>query len=218
MIKIVCYILSVLLLFLNTSCAPRHVEIPSLADRDLNSFLASMTNILSIEAILSMEYEKNENQIQADASLSISEDHIDLKVYYLGFLAGQFKENNGVVTTSHKIDKNKSAVLIEGLRNSFFWWNIKDYDIIDEGEYYKLKNYNRKILVDKKTLLPFEQTIELYNGDELKIIYDSPAKVDEIDSSNSVLSFVGLWYQSGMRISLNNHFVKIKIKSYTIRT
>ncbi len=209
-------LLPVLLIFLITSCAPRHIEKPSFADADLNKLLDAMSDVSAIEAVISMEYEKQHNLMRGDASLAISENQIDLKVYYLGFLAGYLKENNGVVESSQKLDKNKSTLLIDGLKNSFLWWKIKDYNVTDEGEFYTLKNYNRKILVDKKTLLPVQQTMELYNGDELKIIYNSPAKVEQTDSGDKRLSSIGLWYQSGMRIELNNHLLKIQIKSYSI--
>lgn len=207
---------SVLFISFITSCAPRHVEMPSFSDRDLSELTDVLSDVSGIEAVISMEYEKGHNLMQGDASVSISENHIDLKVYYLGFLAGHLKENNGEVTASQKMDTNKKAILVDGLKQSFLWWKIQDYNVIDEGEFYTLKNYNRKILVDKKTLLPVEQTIELYNGDELKIIYDSPAKVKETDSGDKRLASLGLWYQSGMRIELNNHLLKIKIKSYSI--
>lgn len=189
---------------------------PSFADADLNMLFKVLSDASSVEAVISMEYEKQNNLMQGDASLAISENHIDLKIYYLGFLAGYLKESNGTVTASQRMDNNKRAILIEGLRNSFLWWKIKDYNVTDEGEFYTLKNYNRKILVHKRTLLPVQQTIELYNGDELKIIYDSPAKIEQTASVDSGLSSLGLWYQSGMRIELNNHLLKIKIKSYSL--
>lgn len=213
---VVLILLFILLVSFITSCAPKHVEMPSFADKDLNKLLDVLSDVSAIEAVISMEYEKQHNLMQGDASLAISENHIDLKIYYLGFLAGYLKESNGAVTASQKMDKNKSAILTEGLRNSFLWWKIKDYNITDDGEYYTMKNYNRKILVDKRTLLPVQQTIELYNGDELKVIYDSPAMVEQTSSADSDLSSLGLWYQSRMRIELNNHLLKIKIKSYNL--
>lgn len=214
--RVIFPLLFILLIFFISSCAPRHAEMPSFADADLNMLFKVLSDASSVEAVISMEYEKQHTLMQGDASLAISENHIDLKIYYLGFLAGYLKENNGTVTASQKMDKNKSAILIDGLRNSFLWWKIKDYNVTDEGEFYTLKNYNRKILVDKRTLLPVHQTIELYNGDELKIIYDSPAKIEQLAPVDSELSSLGLWYQSGMRIELNNHLLKIKIKSYSL--
>lgn len=210
--------ISIMLLVVIVSCTPRHVEIPSFPELNLNSHLAELSNIHTIEAVLQLEYEKGTILMNGDASLTLSENSLDLKVYYLGFLAGYIKENNGIVSVSQKIDKNKSLMLIEGLKNSFMWWKINNHTIEDEGEFYKFQNYNRKIFLDKKTLLPAQQLIELYNGDELKILYDSPAKIDNTHDEVLVLSPAAMWYQSNMRISLNNQLLKIKIKSYTVRT
>ncbi len=208
-----------ILIVLLVSCAPRHhIEIPSFADKDLPELLSILSDVSGIEAIISMEYEKGDNLMQGDASLSISQNHIDLKVYYLGFQAGHLKENNGEVTASQKMDKNKKAILIDGLKQSFLWWKINDYIATDEGDFYTLKNYNRKIIVDKKTLLPIEQKIELNNGDELKITYSSPIKIEQESSNDLRHSSLGLWYQSNMRIELNNHLLKIKIISYNFLT
>lgn len=209
--------ISSLLLLIIYSCTPRFVETPIFYGVDLNSHIAELSNIQSIEAVLSLEYEKGDSLMNGDASLIVSENNLDLKVYYLGFLAGYISENNGIVVTSQKIDKNRSLMLVEGLKNSFLWWQIKDYTIEDEGEFYKLENYNRKILLNKKNLLPVQQLIELYNGDVLKISYDSPARIDTEKEGGSSLSATTFWYQSGMRISLNSHLLKIKIQSYTVK-
>jgi hypothetical protein len=218
--KIFFVFIPVLLLCIIVSCAPRHVEIPSFNDIDLNRHLAELSTVRSIEAVLSLEYEKGDSLMNGDASLTISENTLDLKIYYLGFLAGYISENNGVVTVSQKIDRNRTLMFVEGLKNSFLWWKIMDntYTIEEDGRFYKLENYNRKIFLDKKTLLPAQQFIEIYNGDELRIFYDSPARIEDAGDAVLAHSPAAMWYQSGMRISLNNHHLKIKIKSYTMKT
>ncbi len=208
--------ISILLLLAAASCAPKHVKMPSFPDADINKHLAELANVSALDAVLSLEYEKGNTLMNGDASLTISENHIDLKVYYLGFLAGYIKENKGVITASQKMDKNKSFLLVEGLKNSLLWWQIKDYSIEHNSDFYKLENYNRKIFLDRKTLLPSQQIIELYNGDELRISYDTPARVEE-GKETSGFSHLASWYQSDMRITLNNHLLKIKIKSYSFR-
>ncbi len=221
MVKKIFFIFSpVLLLCLMVSCAPRHVETPSFHDIDLNGHFVELSKINTIEAVLSLEYEKGDSLMNGDASLTLSENSLELKIYYLGFLAGYIRENNGDVTVSPKMDRNRSLILVEGLKNSFMWWKAIDntHTISENGRFYKLENYNRKIFLDKKTLLPAQQFIELYNGDELRIFYESPARIDDVSDGVQALSAPARWYQSNMKISLNNHILKIKIKSYTIRT
>lgn len=206
--------ISILFLCFIISCAPQRVEMPLFDVPDLNMHLAELSKFQTIEAVLFLEYEKGDSFMNGDASLTVSENAVDLKVYYLGFLAGYILENNGVVNISQKIDRNKSVMLVEGLKNSFLWWKIKDYTIDEVGEFYKLQNYNRKIFIDKKTLLPVQQFIELYNGDELRIFYDSPAKMENAGEKVQSRSLAAMWYQSKLKIFLNKHLLKIKISSY----
>ncbi|MCL4537487.1 MAG: hypothetical protein M1610_07845 [Nitrospirae bacterium] len=215
-------------LLLTVSCAPKHVEMPSYEGVGLNEALSELKNIQSIEAVLSVEYEKNDSTMSGDASLNVSEDKLNLRLYYLGFLAGEVAEDNGIVKSKPRLDKNKSTVLVDGLKNSFFWWNIKDYTLQEKEDVYVLKNSYRKIFISKKTLLPVQQTIELNDGEALNIFYDVPAKNNtedqekdspELKSTDSELQTQNskpVWYQSRLRIEFKNYIVKIKIKSYSV--
>jgi hypothetical protein len=206
---------------------------PSYEGFSIENILSELKNIQSIEAVLSVEYEKNDSAMSGDASLNLSEDRLNLRLYYLGFLVGEVSEENGIVKSMPKIDKNKSTILVDGLKNSFLWWNIKDYTLQEREALYVLKNSYRKILISKKTLLPVQQTIELNDGEELKIFYDVPAKLDSIelsttnnelkdnkDSVNSSLithhSSLPIWYNSRLKIEFKNNIVKIKVKSYSV--
>lgn len=192
-------------ILLTVSCAPRHVELPSYEGVSVENALSELKNIKSIEAVLSVEYEKNDSTMSGDASLNVSEDKLNLRLYYLGFLAGEVSEDNGIIKSKPKLDKNKSTILIDGIKNSFLWWNIKDYTLHEKEDAYELKNSYRKLLISKKTLLPVQQTIELNDGEELKIFYDAPAKTAE-----------DKWYNSRLKIEFKNYIVKIKVKSYSV--
>lgn len=199
---------SVLCLLFSVSCAPKHVELPSYEKINIDNAFLEIKKIKSIEAVLSVEYEKNSDidvsTMSGDASLFVSEDKLNLRLYYLGFLIGEVSEDNGIIKSKPKLDKNKSTILIDGLKNSFLWWNIKDYILEEKEDAYELKNSYRKLLISKKTLLPLQQTIELNDGEELKIFYDAPAKIE------------GDWYNSRLKIEFKNYIVKIKIKSYSV--
>ncbi|MCX8031429.1 MAG: hypothetical protein N3A59_07630 [Thermodesulfovibrionales bacterium] len=210
MIKRLLFLYLLLFLMIVCSCIKR-VEVPTFYDKGIHELLSSLQQISEVEANLSIQYELNDNLLQGDAYLSLSENQLELKVYYLGFLAGYFYENNGIVKSSKKIDFNKKTILIEGLKKSFLWWKIKDYSVFEDHDYYIIKNDNRRIVIDKKFLLPVEQEIQLITGDTLKITYNSPAKIQEEPSENN--NSLVFWYQSDMRIQLANHLVKVKINS-----
>ena len=120
--------------------------------------------------------------MSGDASLSASPDKLSLRIYYLGFLQGEVYEENGIIKSKPKLDKNKSALLVEGLKSGLFWWNITDYDTFETAASYELRNANRKVIIDKQSLLPVEQTIYFDNGDRLIISYEAPSRIAARDT------------------------------------
>lgn len=206
-------VIPLLLLLLTSSCAPRYIETPSYGDVPIEIALSDLKNILSIEAILSVEYKNKDSAMSGDALLTLSENTLNIRLYYLGFLAGEIQEENGVIKSNPKLDRNKSILLVEGLKNSFFWWNIKDYSIQEKEDAYVLKNSYREIIVNKKTLLPTRQTIEINGKEKLIISYDTPSKAESDSLGNS---YPSSWYSSRLNIEFMNHTVDIKVKSYSI--
>ncbi len=198
-------------LLLTVSCAPKHVEMPSYKGVSLNDILPALQNIKAIEATMSVVYEKQDSSMQGDAVLKVSDDSLDFRIYHLGFLAGEIQEDRGIIRSNPRLDRNESAILVNGLRNSFFWWNIQNGAIHESEDMYILKNSYRKIIISKDTLLPVQQTIELYNGEKLNIFYDLPQRVDE-DSS---FLTTPLWYQSHLKIEFQNQIVMIRVLSYS---
>ncbi len=212
--------LLLLFLLLIASCAPKYAEMPSYDGIPLDHALSELKKIQAIKAVLSVDYEKGDSAMSGDASLTLSENKLDLRLYYLGFLMGEVKEENGIVIKSKpKLDKNKGTILIDGLKNSFFWWNMKDYSVQEKEDSYELKNSYRTIVLSKKTLLPIEQTIETNDGEKLNIIYEEPVKLsgdESKDKQDAAASSLSLWYPSRLKIAFKNHSVKIKVKSYAV--
>ncbi len=207
---------SVLAILAFASCAPKYAEKPYREVTSLSEVLAKMNTVQSIEAVLSIDYEKNDAIMSGDAHLNLSPATLDLRIYYLGFLAGEVKEDNGVIKSKPKLDKYKSTFLVDGLRNSFLWWTISDYTIQEREDSYVLRNFSRTLRISKKNLLPLEQTIELDNGEEMTISYDEPA-CDKRETEKNGLDPEIAWYQSHMSIRYKNHQVNVRVKSYTAR-
>ncbi|HXW68494.1 MAG TPA: hypothetical protein VEJ88_02705 [Dissulfurispiraceae bacterium] len=199
------------------SCAPKYAERPSRQGLSLSDILAKMNTVQSVEAVLSIDYEKNDATLSGDAFLNLSPSALDLRIYYLGFLAGQVKEDNGVIKSKPKLDKFKSVVLVDGLRNSFLWWTISDYTVLEKDDSYVLRNFNRQLIISKKNLLPLEQTIQLDNGEEMTISYDAPA-YNKPETEENRLDPEIAWYQSHLLIRYRNHQVKVRVKSYIAKT
>lgn len=206
------FVFILIFLLAGISCAPKPVQVAVIDGISIDEMIKRLNNINSIETVLTIEYENEDNLISGDASLSISKDNLNLRIYYLGFLVGEILERDGVITSKPKLNKNKSTILVDGIKNSLFWWNINDYVLYTKDDFYILENVNRKVFIDKKTLLPIKQLIEFGDGEKLEIVYDIPKKIDE--TTNPLLQ--DLWYNSTISFKLKNHTATIKIKFYTV--
>jgi hypothetical protein len=213
---VVLTILFVAALFM-ASCAVKRVDVPRHEGVTLEQALADLRSIKSIEAVLAVEYRKEDSVMTGDAFLSLSDKAMTLRLYYLGFLAGEITEEEGAIRSTPKIDRKKSTLLVDGLRSGIFWWNVKDYTVEEDGEFYTLRNTSTRVSISKDTLLPVEQVIELNNGDSLRISYNEPARIDVGEGEPADLSPILQWYPSRLNIELRNHAVRIKVKSYSFK-
>jgi len=197
------------------SCAPKLVAPPVISYENipLDRALSELGAVRSVEAVMAIEYQKKDSTMSGDAFVNLSDDKLTLRLYYMGFLYGEVSEENGIVKSKPKLDKNKSAILVDGLKNSFLWWTLKDYTLTEKEDTYVLTNSYREVVVDRKTLLPLRQTLNLDSGDVLTILYDEPAITEEAAKvgQSSLLQR----YQSKLTITLKNYTVRIKIKSYS---
>lgn len=195
------------------SCSSRYVHIPDLGEKiTLDEMIKRLNNINNMEALLSVEYESKDSSMSGDALLEISRDSLNIRIYYLGFLVGEISEKDGIINSNPKINKNKGTILIDGLRNSLFWWEMGEFTTENRDDSYELKNTYKRVFVDKKTLLPIKQIIELSDGERLEVFYEMPKKVEESERD----SFFDIWYNSKITFKLKNHTAIIKIKNLKI--
>jgi len=193
--------LLIVLIILPLSCTTKRVELPAFESADIKKIIEEHTSIKSVSATFSVEFEKNDSTMTGDAALELTDEILDLRIYSMGFLVAEITESDGIVKCNPPISKTRSAILVNGLRSGFFWWQIKDYELEEQNGNYQLRNSQHKILIDKKTMLPTYQSIELDNGRELRIFYDNP-----INSG-------GFWHASKMRIEMSKYVVRLDIKS-----
>ena len=188
-------------LVLLTSCSAKRVELPNYEGSDVKKTIAERSNIKSVAATFYVEFEKDDSIITGDAALELTDETLDLRIYSLGFLVAELTEANGMIKSNPELSRSKRIILVDGLRNSILWWTIKDYNIEEQNGIYQLRNSWQSIAIDKKTMLPTHQTIELDNGRELRIFYEAP-----VSNGN-------FWYPSKIRLELSRYTVKLQIKT-----
>ena len=191
-------------LFLAMSCATKRVEIPTYEGIDPRDALAGRDSVQSMRSTFAIEFERDGGLIQGEGALTLTADGLDLRVYSLGFLVAEVVSDGGVTRSTPALDRNRTALLVEGLRNCFFSWSLRSYEVREEDEAYLAWNSWRKLLINKRTLLPERQTIELEDGRELIITYEEPALFDRE------------WFPSRLRIELARYSVSLTIKTLAI--
>ena len=190
-----------LLLFL-ASCAPRATSPPLFEEKGLAEVIARLSGISRIDTTFSVVFEKAGSEIYGDGKLSISGNgDLEMKVYTLGFLAMELSSRNGAVKCKPGLDSTKKTILTQGLRDGIFWWDIKDFTVLEEDGFYLLRNADREITLGKKSGLPVKQQIYFPNGKSLTVYYDNPAREE------------GILYQSTMRMELSRYAVTLTVKN-----
>lgn len=186
------------------SCATKRVEIPTLEGIDLKEMLAERENIKSLESTFYIKFERDGSVMKGDAVLRLTPETLDLQVYSLGFLVAEVTSNGAETRSNPSIDRNRLLILVDGIRNSFFWWSVKNPVIKDDHDSYRVSNSWRRLFINKKTMMPERQIIELDNGSELNVSYEEPALMD------------GVWFPSRMCIELSRQSVNLTIKTLSI--
>ncbi len=202
--KAFCRFLSVLCFLLLLSCAARRVEIPTFEGVDPKVILAEKENIKSLESTLYIEFEKDGSIMKGDGVLRLTPDSMDLQIYSLGFLVAEVSSNGDVAHSNPPIEKKRLLMLIEGLRHSFFWWSVRNPVIRDYNDTYRVSNSWKKLFLNKRTMMPEKQIIELEGGRQLTAYYEEPALLG------------GIWFPSRMRLELSSQSVNLKIKTLSL--
>lgn len=184
-----------------SACAPKKVELPATEQRSIDIVLAERKSIEQIDAAMSVVFEKTDSEMHGDAVLDIAKGgDLHLKVYTLGILAMDLTSKNGLVKSTPRLDRNKTAILTQGLRDCLFWWDLTDFTIREEGDHLVLQNATRQVVLDRKTMLPRKQRISFDDGKQLTVFYDNPLQTN------------GVWYQSRMRIELARYAVILTVR------
>lgn len=196
-----CLLCAVFVLML--SCSVKKVELPLPEHKSsLEDILARKAD-LSVSSIFDIEFERSGRIVKGEAALQLTPDLFDLRVYSLGFLVAEVRADKTGTISNPPIDRDRLSVLVDGLRNSFLWWSVKDHVISDSHDNYEVSNTIRRLVINKKTMLPVSQEIELGDGRLLHIRYDEPAIIE------------GVWFPSKLKAVLSNYSVRLKIKNLT---
>lgn len=177
---------------------------PSYEGIELKDILAEKGNIRSLKSTFTVAFDGNGNFGRGDAVLNLTPEDLDLQIYSHGFLVAEVASNKDFTKSIPALDSKKLAMLVDGLRNSFLWWTVKDYDIEDRADSYRVSNPWRILTINKKTMLPERQFLELEDGRQIEVLYAEPEFVD------------GIWFPTEMHIGMGSKSVSIKVKALSV--
>lgn len=187
--------------FLLASCGVKRVEIPTYEGIDPREVLSGREPIIFIHSTFSVEFEREGNVMRGDAVLQLGPEALDLRIYSLGFLAAEVTADGSGARSVPHIEKNRLSMLVDGIRSSFFWWSVRNASIHEEDTSYLVSNSWKKLFINKKTMMPEKQVVELEGGRQLKILYEEPELME------------GGWFPSKMRIELSSQAVNLRIRT-----
>jgi hypothetical protein len=184
---------------LSLSCAAKRIP-PSYEGVGIEDIIRQREAVRSITAKMSVRMERTDGVLSGDAMLKMTENRLKLRVYSMGMLAAELYEKRGVITSNPPLDAQRGYMIVEGLRGSMLWWSIKGYSVKETDKEYILRNSWRKVVVDRKTMLPLSQFIELEDGSAINVSYGSPKDMG------------AMWYPSEVSIEFQKYRVDLDIK------
>lgn len=177
---------------------------PSYEGIELKDVLAEKDTIRSLKSTFTVVFDGNGNFGKGDAVLNLTPEALDLQVYSHGFLVAEVVSSKDFTKSVPALDGKRLSMLVDGLRNSFFWWTVKGYNIEDRTDGYHVTSPWRLLIINKKTMLPEKQSLELEDGRQIDILYAEPDFVD------------GIWFPSEMQIEMGNKSVRLKVKTLSV--
>lgn len=201
-----------LITFLFFGCAEKKpVFVKEFYAENLEDFINKIKIYNTVDGVLNIQYETKNTVLNGDASLKISKNELLLRVYYMGFPAGEIYEENGRVTSNLLIEKDRLKQIVTGIRKGFIWWD-GDFLIVENSDEFILKEKNdeRVVVLSKSGFMPVRQTLNV-EGQNVLITYNEHTKIYTEDGTalNMPLNIVVYYKNRTLRIKIE----QIKIKS-----
>ena len=192
-------VFSIIILAVLSACAPKRAEIPVFTG-GIGDLIAERSKTDSLEALVSLVIEKKDGNISGDAFIELTPKTLSMRVYTLGFLSAELEEDEVGIKSKPQLEYKKKAAVADGIRNGLMWWAIKDYTVEETVDEYILRNSWKRLVVDKKTMQPLSQRIELPNIGTMNVYYEEPALL------------AGGAYPTSVRVEVLRYTIRMTVK------
>lgn len=187
------------------SCAPAAVRPAAYEGLGIEDVMRMNGPIEGIRASASVKAKKADMAVSGEAFISVTERTLEMRVYSMGLLSMELYEEEGAITSNPPVDGSREAAIVDGLRGGLLWWSVKGYRVEETEADYIVRNSWKRLVVDKKTLAPLRQTIELQDGLTVKVSYGRPVFVE------------GVFYPSFVKMEVGAYSVDLNIGEISFR-
>ncbi|WP_353684132.1 hypothetical protein V4D30_09685 [Thermodesulfovibrio sp. 3907-1M] len=191
-------------------CAEKKPEIlKEFYAEDVHDFIKKMQNYQSIESSLAIDYESKGNLLSGDALLKINKNETLLRIYYIGFPAGEVYQKDEEVSSTLPIEKDKVKQILTGVRKGFMWW-VGDFEINEKDNNFilKEKNSDREVMLNKKGFIPVSQSFTFENQ-QILITYDNFKEFQTEDKTSLVMPSRIIVYYKNRTLTINIEKLKL---------
>ncbi|WP_420264604.1 hypothetical protein [Candidatus Magnetominusculus dajiuhuensis] len=199
-------IFSIFILVISCTAQVSHRETPEEAILTLPMLMDRLGHIEQIKGSASVDIKMDGGSLSGDASIRVTADGFDVKIYAMGFPVGELKQSGGVFQSSPELKGDDEVAVVKCIKEGIFWWNSKDINITDTGSSFYLKRPGQIIVIDKTTLKPIEQAIALPRGESLHIAYKEARKIE------------GIWFPMKLEASSERYNITIEFDKVELTT
>lgn len=176
---------------------------------DVQDFIKKMQNYHGIESSLTIDYESKGNLLSGDALLKINKNETLLRIYYMGFPAGEVYEKDEEVSSNLLIEKDKIKQILTGVKKGFMWW-AGDFEIKEKDNNFVLKekNSDREVVLNKNGFMPVSQSFTFENQ-QILIIYDNFKEFQTEDKTALIMPSRIIVYYKNRTLKINIEKLKL---------
>ncbi|GAB5046699.1 hypothetical protein [Thermodesulfovibrio sp. TK110] len=197
-------------IFLISGCTAKKPEVlKEFYAENIQDFIKKMQIYQGIESSLTIDYESKGDLLSADALVKINKNETLLRIYYMGFPAGDVYEKNGEVSSNLLIEKDKVKQILTGVRKGFMWW-VGDFEIKEKDNNFilKEKNTDREVVLNKNGFMPVSQSFTFENQ-QILITYDNFKQFQSEDKTLLMMPFRIIVYYKNRTLKINIENLKL---------
>ncbi|MBF0521402.1 MAG: hypothetical protein HQK92_16950 [Nitrospirae bacterium] len=189
-IKSLIFVILTIVLFSCTQYVPVQENYEKIS---FDEFINRLRAIRQIKGTADISMQTQDAYMSGMASIKLSPEEYDVKLFTLGIPVGEFRERGGVFYSQPKLKPEEEQLISLCIKNGLFWWMNNVNNISTEGRYLKIKQPRQQMVLDSESLMPIEQFIYLSRGNILHIAY------------GDVKWLGGVWYPNRITATLGNY-------------